>query len=1150
MKKILKKFGLTLFFFALSTGLYAYTVGQVITIGKNTYQVLTATAPDFTLSFLGTTASGELVIPATVDDGIDVVFTVTEVGGNEAYKSPNVTSVVLPETITKIKSASFGDATLTSFYVPKSVVEISHTMGYQWRSAPVFTVSPENQYFSSDSEGALYSKDGTELYMVPSSVLLDNGVYIVNQSVTNIKTCAFLRNSNLFEIVLPPNLQSVDEDNYPSITYGTSNFKRFSFNPAGDTPYSVQDGVLFKGNKLIIYPIAKDGANYKVPDGITEIAAYGFSNSRFLESIDLNEVERMAKSSINYLSRLATVTLPKKLSTEGIDGAIVGCSAISEYIVPEDCVNFMGQDGVVFSKDGATLYFYPPSKKGDTYDIPRSVTKIAQYAFRGQKYLSEMVIPSSVENIGTQAFGELLLLEKLSFEEPSQIKLLDGSPFAMCSKLKEVTLPSSLTYLSSAFRMCTALEVINVPDGSKLETIGNGVLTSNSALKNFNFLGSCDLKVIGNNAFANLKNLESIELPASVISIGLNAFSGCSNMTTATFADDAVIRSIGSGAFADCGLTSITIPNSVIEIGAEAFRNCGVLETVNLSANVTSIDPQAFKYCNNLAEINVDKDNKTYSSVDGYLLTADKETLVLFPSGKANSNFTLLPPSITTIGDYAFYACEKLTNVIIPNKVEKIGKRAFGLCTNLNTITFLSDEVIDPANIDQEPNSMSFDDGTNVASNMFENIDTYVRPHLQAAFQANEFYQKFRVVGSSFIDGGNEYLPVSDNTVDLLAVGAEDYTFVVPTQATGNVLVNNNGATEVKTYNVGLIGDYAFQNTSSEVHEVVVKNHVEYIGAKAFMTDIANNTSTIEKVFFIQSLPTARMLSTTRFELDETGKNYNEFAANTNIYVKKSALPTYQSVWTKQVYDRDLHLYKESPFNFVSQLDYKIPDVAIGKKYSTFAREFDTDFSDYFIENGSNEIGAFVAKKAVKHLGGDYGESEWHVKMTSVDMHGGYSGSYGYVPAYTGVLLKVLDQNQTASDFYYTIGEQDNQEYNVTDNIMVGVTENYQSVEASESDPIYVIQNGVFRRVSSAINKFPVHKAYMRLGEELPAGAKLKFVFDEETTAIGEVEMTNNSDSESAVYDLHGRMITGNKTGNSNLGKGIYIRNGQKFVVK
>ena len=1143
MKKRIKKLGLTLFFFALSTGLHAYTVGQIVTFGQNTYQVLTASAPDFTLCFLGSTVSGELIVPATVTDGIDTEFTVTEVGGNEGYKCNNVTSVVLPETVTKINVGSFSGASLNSMNIPKSVVSISHTAGYLWKKVPVYTVDPENSNFSADSDGALYSKDMTALYSVPSAVNLNDGTYTVAESVTDIYWDAFLQNKNLKKIVLPPNLQSI-EVAYPSITFACPNLEAFEVASGGTTIFRAIDGVLFDGNTLVNYPQGKKTETYTVPEGVTEIAEYAIADNSYMKTIDLNDVTKLNSSSLSNNPNLETVTLPTNLSNESIDGAIVSCTSIKAFIVPEDCVNFAGVDGVVFSKDMKTLYFYPPNKEGASYSIPESVEKIGKQAFRRAKWLTEMEIPKGVNDIGDQAFGNMPMLETVTFEEPSTIESFGSSIFYNCALLTEVTLPSSLVRISNAFNSCSNLKIINVPDGSQLKTIERNSFITNKALEEFNFLGSCELETIGTSAFANLTKLTSFDVPATVTQISSNAFSGCSSLATVMFADDALLKSLGAGAFADCSLTAITIPESVARIGAEVFRNCSVLEKVNLSANITYVDPQAFKFCYNLDEINVDKDNTVYSSVDGYLLSADKETLMLFPPGKANSNFTLLPPSITTIGDYAFYACEKLENVIIPNKVTKIGKRAFGLCSNLNTVTFLCDEMIDPANIDQEGNSMSFDDGTNVAPDMFKNINTYVRRHLQDAFANNDFYQKFNVVGTSFFENGNEYLPVSRNTVDLLSVGSTDYTFVVPQTATGTVLVNPGEVAE-QTYAVHLIGDYAFQSTPDDVKEVVVKQHIEYIGAKAFMTNINENTSTIEKVFFIQSQPTARMLSTTRFELDETGNNYNEFAASTNVYVKKSALPTYQSVWTKQVYDRRTHSYAASPFDFTSQLDFKIPDVTIGKKYSTFAREFDTDFSDYFAEMGRNDIGAFVAKKAVKHVGGDYGESEWHVKMTSVDMHGGYSGSYGYVPAYTGVLLKVLEEEKTDNDFYYTIGEQDEQQYSVTDNIMNGVTVNYQSVEASATDPIYVIQGGVFRKATSTINNFPVHKAYMRLGEELPAGAKVMFVFDDEVTSIGDVELSGNEDVDSFTYDLQGRRLS-----SSQVPKGVYIQNGRKFVVK
>ena len=177
--------------------------------------------------------------------------------------------------------------------------------------------------------------------------------------------------------------------------------------------------------------------------------------------------------------------------------------------------------------------------------------------------------------------------------------------------------------------------------------------------KNFNIEGSCDLETIESNAFANAESLESFNFPKSVKKIELNAFSGCKSMSTVKFHDDADIEIIGAGAFADCGLTSISIPKKVKTIEREAFRSCKVLNKIDVTEFTTKIDPEAFKYCDNLTDINVSKRNTVYSSVDGYLLSKDKKELRISPPGKVNSNFTLLPPSIEKIGNYAFFNCTK-----------------------------------------------------------------------------------------------------------------------------------------------------------------------------------------------------------------------------------------------------------------------------------------------------------------------------------------------------------------------------------------------------------------------------------------------------------------------------------------------------------
>lgn len=1137
-----KQLLLSLLFVAFPAQLLAYTLNEIVRNDGIIYQVIDVGANK--LSFVGVedNVSGPVTIPATWSDGKGVTFTVTKVGGNETFYCRNITAVTLPEGITEIAYSSFRSAYLTALNIPASVTKIADNVFYRVNKMPWITVDPGNTSFSDDGHGALYTNDKTELFAVPSNPdnLSPDGTYTVNTAVKTIHSAVFINTNGMKKMVLPPNLQHA-RTTYPSFSQ-TNSLEAYGIAPGGLTPYTVNAGVLFLNQALVQYPRNKPTKDYVVPNGITEITGRAIDMAQKMESIVMNQVTKLGENSINACPILKTVTLPKDLQIPGTVGAISSCVQIKEYKTAPGCVNFIAEDGVVYSKPNKELlYFFPPAKPiaDGNYAIPSFVKTVGDFAFSSNRYIKHLTIPGNVEIIKKQAFGGFSELLTVTFEEPSSTSTIGSGAFGWNPKLQEVTLPSTLTELNLIFTDCKALETINIAANSKLKTIKKGVLQTVSNLKHFNFLGACDLETIEDGAFQDLKFLESFAFPKGVKTIGTNAFQRCERMKTATFDDDAVITTIKAGALADCGLTAISIPNSVKTLEKEAFRGCAALTEVNLSKNVESISSETFKYCENLTDINVHKENTKYSSIDGYLLSKDKLTLILFPHGKANDHFTLLPPSITMIGDYAFYECTGLKNVVIPNKVASIGERAFSLCKNLNTITFLCDLMIDPANINQEDNKRSFDNGSSGTTNMPANIDIYVRKNLLDNYNASTFYQQFKSRNTSFTENHLEYMPVSDNSVDLLDVRSTDYTFIVPETVT------HAG----KTYSVNLIGDYAFQNTTNAVQEVVVKKNVEYIGAKAFKTDINANASTIRNVFFLASNPTKQMLSTTRFELDETNDDYNEFAPTTKIYVKKSALPTYQTQWHKQVYDLGTHGYQESQFNFTGQLSYQIPGIEITHKYGSFAREFDTDLSVYKTEKGNGDMGAFVAKVGeVKEGPGDYGNATYMVKMTSVDMNGGYAGSYGYVPAFTGVLLKVLDLNATPADFYYAIGEHDDVTYNVTNNIMHGITVNSQTVAASMTDPIYVMSknSGIFKRRTSPLPNFPVHKAYAKI-PGMPAGAKIQFITDDEELTPTGIEVADGPDTkqdeDAACYNLYGQRI-------EKPTRGVYIHQGKKIIVK
>ena len=192
---------------------------------------------------------------------------------------------------------------------------------------------------------------------------------------------------------------------------------------------------------------------------------------------------------------------------------------------------------------------------------------------------------------------------------------------------------------------------------------------------------------IGKYAFQNCSGLTSVTIPNSVTSIGEYAFYYCSGLTSVTIPNS--VTSIGYNAFADCsGLTSVTIPNSVTSIGSSAFSSCSKLTSVTIPNSVTSIGKYAFHNCSGLTSVVVDKNNSTYDSRNNCNAIIETSTNNLIVGCKN----TIIPNSVTSIGDCAFYNCSGLTSVTIPNSVTFIGKYAFEDCSGLTKLVSLAVE--------------------------------------------------------------------------------------------------------------------------------------------------------------------------------------------------------------------------------------------------------------------------------------------------------------------------------------------------------------------------------------------------------------------------------------------------------------------------
>ena len=210
---------------------------------------------------------------------------------------------------------------------------------------------------------------------------------------------------------------------------------------------------------------------------------------------------------------------------------------------------------------------------------------------------------------------------------------------------------------------------------------------------------------VGASPFSEREDIKVIKLGYGVTTIGDYAFWDCDSLTSITIPDS--VTSIGVDAFNSCdGLTSITIPNSIWFIGKDAFARCENLPSITIPNSVTSIGESAFRECHALANIKVADDNRIFDSrnncnaiirtADNSLIQGCKNTVIpnsVTSIGESafvyckNLTSITIPDSVTNIGAHAFYACHGLTSITIPNSVTNIGISAFGYCNSLTSIT-------------------------------------------------------------------------------------------------------------------------------------------------------------------------------------------------------------------------------------------------------------------------------------------------------------------------------------------------------------------------------------------------------------------------------------------------------------------------------
>ena len=1093
---------------------------------------------------ISSTISGTLSIPQEVKDlNNQYTFKVTAIGSAGTYT--NVTAVNLPSTLKTIKTNAFSKSQITTINIPAGTDDIYDGAFAQIENLTAITVDAGNSKYTA-ADGILYENNGGNKYLKAYPVAKTETTFTVPNDVYGVSTNAFQLAQNLTTITLPASIQDLPTTKEANGFTSAKNLTAIKVDPA-NTSFKDEDGVVLTqdGKTLVAYPYARHGVVdpayngplvtmhpgevYTIPASVETIGKGAFAQAKEITAVKLNNVKKISEGAFYAVRNLRNVELGASVETIE-DGAISATPDLSRFTVDSNNPNYMADaEGVIYTKNQQELVLYPSGRAGEYSTLP-TTTKVRKRAFYYAQKVTKVNFNSALENIDNDAFQVTTALNEITFAAPSNLKRIGTWVFYM-SGLTKLDLPASLKEIgSTAFKGNKNLKTVTVADNSQLESIGTDAFSENSNLESFTFEGSTALKTIASGAFSNDTKLASFDVPANVETINRAAFNGTSSMKHVTFQAPAKIKKIGEAAFQNANaLENIDLPEGLEEIHKDAFNKCTSLTEIGIPASVNKIDPTGFQQAEKLEKFTVNKNNTVYSSVDGFLLSKDKKTLVSFPPAKASTYYTLLPPTIETIGAQAFYAINKLENITIPEKVNRIEKFAFDQLKNLNTIAFLGKHPIPAANVD--PSAFNPD---NVHPNT---IDLSVRKGTEGEYATNSVWNKFNKVGVSFFEetngagnGETEYFPLSQKAVMIVGTKADVYTYVVQPKVKNHL--------DGKTYEVRLWGDYALNDNTTNIEEVVFKNTLDYVGIDAFKKH--DGTSTVKRIYFTATAPTKDM-SATKWEYIDNSGNYtqNEFSSDLKIYVKKSAENDYKNA-------------KGWKNHYADQISYKIPgEVTIQNVWGTFAREFDADLGIYNRETGKGKVAAFVAQKSadVKVADPVHTFGIYKFKVESIDMHGGASGDESYVPADNGVLIEARQGRSLPSDFYYAIGEKDNTTYTITNNMMTGVTVKKTVINSTTADPLYAMSKseGLFKLINPGTSfNFPVHKAYARPRDIFSGAAKVQPVFDEEdnnnVTGIENIENTTTTDK-NVYYNLQGQRV-------ENPQHGVFILNGKKVILK
>ena len=309
-----------------------------------------------------------------------------------------------------------------------------------------------------------------------------------------------------------------------------------------------------------------------LPEGVTFLGGNAFGHAKL--------------KSVSLPSTVAKMTATNEKSDAN---PFAFCENLEEIYVAEGNKAYKSDGNCVMRREDNTLVAGCKASKIPSYTehigrfafqgaalesvaLPEGVTSIEDYAFAHNDRLKEITLPQSLTSIGKAVFFWCAALGKIAI--PDGVTSVGDNAFSTCVSLKELALGAELLSAGCGLtEFCVALEKITVSENNE----------------SFSDEGNCLTRKADNTVIAGCA---SSKIPAGTEQIGEYAFCGQTQLGAIDFPDG--LKNIGHYAFSCTGLKELKLPRGLQRIGVSAFANCIELEYVQIPDSVTDVGSKAF----------------------------------------------------------------------------------------------------------------------------------------------------------------------------------------------------------------------------------------------------------------------------------------------------------------------------------------------------------------------------------------------------------------------------------------------------------------------------------------------------------------------------------------------------------------------------